>query len=330
MALPPNFLGSMTLKALLEDPNLKNPPIIQQQSSDIKIKKEGSGGTPQFNYGSAFLGPNLWDKTYNNSDFNLEYMDLDEFLSENEIPAVTDDALTEIALGNEPDTPQCVNVAPNTPPSPRQFLRTPPMSPSQFLTTTPSVPSPQAPPSVTIPPTASVYTQPFAQCLEHSGNKSPSPPVSPLHVDFHVSEQDLALTCVPDYSQSTYSSWGQQSWSSSGSETKHNHGVDFDPRKRNFTDEELKPQPIIKKSKKVFVPEDLKDEKYWARRQKNNFAAKRSRDARRVKENQIALRAAFLEKENKCLRDEMTKLKKENAQLKSRLSNYEPTEENTT
>lgn len=46
-----------------------------------------------------------------------------------------------------------------------------------------------------------------------------------------------------------------------------------------------------------FVPEGLKDEKYWARRRKNNMAAKRSRDARRMKENQIALRAGFLEKE---------------------------------
>ena len=41
----------------------------------------------------------------------------------------------------------------------------------------------------------------------------------------------------------------------------------------------------------------MKDDKYWARRRKNNMAAKRSRDARRVKENQIAMRAAFLEKE---------------------------------
>jgi leukemia factor-related protein len=45
------------------------------------------------------------------------------------------------------------------------------------------------------------------------------------------------------------------------------------------------------------VPDGLKDEKYWARRRKNNMAAKRSRDARRMKENQIALRAGFLEKE---------------------------------
>ena len=32
----------------------------------------------------AFLGPNLWDKSYD--DFKLEYMDLDEFLHENGIP----------------------------------------------------------------------------------------------------------------------------------------------------------------------------------------------------------------------------------------------------
>lgn len=46
-----------------------------------------------------------------------------------------------------------------------------------------------------------------------------------------------------------------------------------------------------------FVPDGMKDEKYWARRRKNNMAAKRSRDARRMKENQIALRAGYLEKE---------------------------------
>lgn len=32
----------------------------------------------------------------------------------------------------------------------------------------------------------------------------------------------------------------------------------FNPRKHRFSEEELKPQPMIKKSKKVFVPEDSK------------------------------------------------------------------------
>ncbi|XP_056648069.1 thyrotroph embryonic factor isoform X2 [Diorhabda carinulata] len=98
---------------------------------------------------------------------------------------------------------------------------------------------------------------------------------------------------------------------------------DFDPRKRVISDEDLKPQPLIKKSRKQFVPDDLKDDKYWARRRKNNLAAKRSRDARRMKENQIALRAGYLEKENVGLRQELERMKKENLILKNKLSKYE-------
>ncbi|KAF2879199.1 hypothetical protein ILUMI_26971 [Ignelater luminosus] len=98
---------------------------------------------------------------------------------------------------------------------------------------------------------------------------------------------------------------------------------DFDPRTRVFSDEELKPQPLIKKSRKQFVPDDLKDDKYWARRRKNNLAAKRSRDARRMKENQIALRAGYLEKENLSLRSELERLKKENLMLQNKLAKYE-------
>ncbi|KAF9807627.1 hypothetical protein SFRURICE_008840 [Spodoptera frugiperda] len=131
-------------------------------------------------------------------------------------------------------------------------------------------------------------------------------------------------------------------------------GRDFDPRTRAFSDEELKPQPMIKKSRKQysyshgethrkrcttsvvceavvslrsiqqiryeFVPDDLKDDKYWARRRKNNMAAKRSRDARRMKENQIAMRAGYLEKENMGLRQEVELLKKENHILREKLS----------
>jgi hypothetical protein len=73
----------------------------------------------------------------------------------------------------------------------------------------------------------------------------------------------------------------------------------------------------------IFVPEDLKDDKYWARRKKNNYAAKRSRDARRIKENQIAMRAAYLEKENSVLKEELEKMRHDNTRLKHRLSKYE-------
>ncbi|XP_023313099.1 protein giant-like [Anoplophora glabripennis] len=42
----------------------------------------------------------------------------------------------------------------------------------------------------------------------------------------------------------------------------------------------------------------IADPSYWEKRKKNNEAAKRSRDARRAKEDEIAIRCAFLEQEN--------------------------------
>ncbi|XP_059138677.1 thyrotroph embryonic factor-like [Physella acuta] len=64
-----------------------------------------------------------------------------------------------------------------------------------------------------------------------------------------------------------------------------------------------------------------KDEAYWDRRRKNNEAAKRSRDARRQKEEEIAMRAAFLEQENLKLRAQVAILKNETAKLHYMLYN---------
>jgi len=49
----------------------------------------------------------------------------------------------------------------------------------------------------------------------------------------------------------------------------------------------------------------------WERRRKNNEAAKRSRDARRLKENEVAVRASFLEQENIQLKMELVQLRTE-------------------
>jgi hypothetical protein len=107
-------------------------------------------------------------------------------------------------------------------------------------------------------------------------------------------------------------------------------GAQFDPSTRHFDVEELRPQPIIRKRKRIYVPDDAKDDKYWNCRIKNNVAARRSREARRLKENQIALRAAYLEKENRVLKQELddvkfdnTKLATERDILKMKLAKYE-------
>lgn len=65
------------------------------------------------------------------------------------------------------------------------------------------------------------------------------------------------------------------------------------------------------------------DEKYWNRRVKNNEAAKRSRDARRLKENQISVRAAFLERENAALRQEVADMRKELGRCRNIINKYE-------
>jgi len=114
-------------------------------------------------------------------------------------------------------------------------------------------------------------------------------------VKFQVSPQDLALASVPGRGR-------------------------FDPQQRAFSDEELKPQAMCKKSRKQTVPDDSKDDRYWTRRERNNVAAKRSRDARRLKENQIVLRTGFLEKENAALRESLEEIQRENDRLKARLS----------
>lgn len=63
------------------------------------------------------------------------------------------------------------------------------------------------------------------------------------------------------------------------------------------------------------MPQESKDDRYWEKREKNNVAARRSREARRLKENQIALRTAYLEKENGTLKRELEQAKAENLKL---------------
>lgn len=62
--------------------------------------------------------------------------------------------------------------------------------------------------------------------------------------------------------------------------------------------------------------DEEKDAAYLEKRRKNNEAAKRSRDARRAKEDEIAIRAAFLEQENMKLKYELIALRKETEKLK--------------
>lgn len=73
-------------------------------------------------------------------------------------------------------------------------------------------------------------------------SRNTSSPIDPDSIQVPVSYEpdpaDLALSSVP----------GQEI---------------FDPRKRKFSVEELKPQPMIKKARKVFIPDEMKVTWSW-------------------------------------------------------------------
>ncbi|KAJ6645479.1 D site-binding protein [Pseudolycoriella hygida] len=64
------------------------------------------------------------------------------------------------------------------------------------------------------------------------------------------------------------------------------------------------------------IPNEQKDEKYFERRKRNNEAAKKSRDARKIREDRIAFQAAVLEQENAILRAQVVSLRDENSTLR--------------
>lgn len=100
------------------------------------------------------------------------------------------------------------------------------------------------------------------------------------------------------------------------------------------------------RGEKKAIPDEQKDDRYFERRKRNNQAAKKSRDARKLREDQvlnihslkftvkfpqIALRAAILEHENAMMRAQIITLREETQALRSMLMlSKKPTESNAT
>ncbi|XP_061566970.1 TEF transcription factor, PAR bZIP family member b isoform X2 [Cololabis saira] len=275
----------------------------------------GSGGV------SASLTPAIWEKTipYDGETFHLEYMDLDEFLLENGIPVSLEEEELQRTLaavdGKGKLIPKVIAAAAVTTNAPA------PAAPAaEVESESPPSPStgasdPEEPVTVTTLQPAKLEEEDEEEEEEESlpeettaevevtkkDRNTPSP-IDPdaieVDINFQPDPTDLVLSSVPG-------------------------GELFNPRKHKFSDDELKPQPMIKKAKKVFVPDEQKDDKYWCRRKKNNVAAKRSRDARRLKENQITVRASFLERENAALRQQVSELRKDCGRCKNVLARFE-------
>ena len=69
-------------------------------------------------------------------------------------------------------------------------------------------------------------------------------------------------------------------------------------------------------------PVEVKDARYWKKREKNNLAAKKSREAKQRQELSIQKKASLLEIENSRLQLELSCLRQENKKLKRLASVY--------
>ena len=83
------------------------------------------------------------------------------------------------------------------------------------------------------------------------------------------------------------------------------------------------PKPVLQKGDRSYVPDALKDREYWERRQRNNEAARKSREERRRKELEVLDKMKGLEKMRSDLESKVCELERRNAYLESRLKKYE-------
>ena len=104
---------------------------------------------------------------------------------------------------------------------------------------------------------------------------------------------------------------GDQSSSSEGDRPKRQRRK---PRTYKYN-----PQPLCHKGDRNFVPDLMKDEEYWEKRERNNRAAKKSREDRRRKEVEVVNRLAELEKRNADLEARAEVLERRNHYLENKL-----------
>jgi hypothetical protein len=286
--------------------------LMKWEDDGVKVdpgcpSKPGSHQPSSPEASSAYLGPKLWEKPiqakFNEDDFFV--MNIDEFLAENnlqlEARAAEDENETKEERSPEPEELTCVSPSRMSSPSHMMSSVSPPRIEETPITRPSIIVSRD-----TMKPSAPVRTHDFLykESKRAKLEREKEERRRRREVEIEFAPEDLALATVP--------------------------GADFDPSERAFDMEELRPQPIIRKRAKQFVSSEKKDGKYWEGRTKNTIAARRSREARRLKENQIALRAAFLEKENVGLRKDveeanaaLARQKMEVAILREKMTRFE-------
>lgn len=379
------------LSAFAKNPNFlrglsgTSTPNFDNSKGNGKASKIENEDTSLSKYGNAFFGQSLWEKSeiYQSDKIGVkfEYLEVDDFLNENGLNEADVEFLDQLQKFESGDAN---NKAAQQPANKSQT------SPSPFA---PS-PSSQSSSSSSNHSLKSLLDAPMSSNEKTQSNRSATSAHSinmSVGQNMYKDKDTLNKTPQKQLNKKQEKNWSANDLSIGGSISDYDSEDDDDELDTSLkmTEEELKLNPVMKKSKKnslenmmmtsskkakslnnssldyslvglaeidiendllnsdsdesdfdddldksvsqkvckkrgkKFVPDELKDDKYWARRRKNNVAAKRSRDARRMKENQIAVRATYLERENDLLRKQLEDFKRENKVLKIKLSRFE-------
>ena len=357
---PPNHQQQQTAA---QQPTNQQQAGQQQPINSPPLSNNGGGGGPmadananlnhdqsQWNFMSQNNGPKLWggnngDKNGGSNansnledDFRLEYMveymELDEFLTENDIPL-------ESVLQDQPqidEDPKRQQQQPQQQQQQQQQQSAKQMGPPPMVAS----PTPQQNGHLPPPPPHMVDSG--------GGNNTPNESQTQIKTECPSSMGVFDNRGPPSQQQQQMNPGGGQGPGGGGQGPgggAPNHQAEYgslppmSATQPSLYDKKgvisLPPPPppppldadsptsgsLMRKRKKQMVADERKDERYWERRRKNNMAAKRSRDARRAKETQIAIQANILERENKNLTEELSKARAENLLLKERLQKYE-------
>lgn len=255
------------LKSLLQHPmkgdqRLKSPLDVKEKdrldldedSLGVCSMRSGSGigsnnssnGCGGLNGGGSFnqfLGPLLWDRTLpaDGGLFQLQYMDLEEFLTENGMGSMHNNNSSSSAQIPSQSSQSAV------PNQSSQCL--PPSSPPGSTSSSPSSSS-----------SPSLLGLEVAQPQNLTGGSD----------CLHGSQTSMNDSCESPCSSSSSSCPPLLTPTGSGPDVVGMFDMDpsdmssnasqpgFDPRRHSFSEEELKPQPMIKKARKILVPDNMK------------------------------------------------------------------------
>ena len=154
--------------------------------------------------------------------------------------------------------------------------------------------------------------------IEHASTTSSTSPTGSIHSPFDTN----TFSCQIPYDQTSTSVNGQQSLQ--GQQMANNSTMDMDviPNldylcQKNLSSSTAKNNTADEQNATGTPDCDsslgngmIKDRRYWDRRIKNNIAAKRSRDAKRLKETTVVKRWTLLEEENKHLKEQIKNMKR--------------------